>query len=62
VPLVNRVLRGISGPKKDELIEGWRKSHNEELHNLYFSPNIIRLIKSIRMRLAGHVARMGENF
>jgi hypothetical protein len=42
------------------VIGGWRKLHNEELHNLYSSPSIIRIIKSIRMRWAGHVARMGE--
>jgi hypothetical protein len=55
----NRVLR-IFGPKRDEVIGGWRKLHNEELHNLYSSPSIIRIIKSRRMRWAGHVARMGE--
>jgi hypothetical protein len=53
-------LRRIFGPKRDEVIGGWRKLHNEELHNLYSSPSIIRMIKSRRMRLAGHVARMGE--
>jgi hypothetical protein len=52
----NRVLRGIFGPKRDEVIGGWRKSHNEELHNLYCSPSIIRIIKTRRMRWAGHVA------
>jgi hypothetical protein len=56
----NRVLRRISGPKRVEVTGGWRKQHNEELHNLYSSPNIIRIIKSMRMRWAGHVARMGE--
>jgi hypothetical protein len=56
----NRVLRGIFGPKTDEVIGGWRKLHNEELHNLYCSPSIIRIIKSRRIRWAGHVARMGE--
>jgi hypothetical protein len=58
----NRVLRRIFGPKRDEVIGGWRKLHNEELHNLYSSPSIItcRIIKSKRMRWAGHVARMGE--
>jgi hypothetical protein len=56
----NRVLRGIFGPKGDEVIGGWRKVHNEELHNLYCSPSIIRIIKSRRMRWVGHVVRMGE--
>jgi hypothetical protein len=56
----NRVLRRISGPKRDEVTGGLRKQHNEELHNLYSSPRIIRIIKSMRIRLAGHVARMGE--
>jgi hypothetical protein len=55
----NRVLRRIFGPKRDEVTGGWRKLHNEELHNLYSSPSIIRIIKSKRMRWAGHVARMG---
>jgi hypothetical protein len=55
----NRVLR-IFGLKRDEVTGGWRKLHNEELHNLYFSPSIIRMIKSRRMRWAGHVARKGE--
>jgi hypothetical protein len=55
----NRVLRSIFGPKRDEVTGDWRKLHNEELHNLYSSPNIIRIIKSRRMRWAGHVARMG---
>jgi hypothetical protein len=50
----------IFGPKRDEVTGGWRKLHNEELHSLYSSPCIIRLIKSMRMRWAGHVARMGE--
>jgi hypothetical protein len=54
------VLRRIFGPKRDEVTGGWRKLHNEELHNLYSSPSIIRMIKSRRMRWAGHVARMGE--
>jgi hypothetical protein len=53
----NRGLR-IFGPKRDEVTEGWRKLHNEELHNLYSSPSIIRIIKSRRMRLVGHVAYM----
>jgi hypothetical protein len=56
----NRVLRGISGLKGDEIIGGWRKLHNKELHNLYCSPSIIRMIKSRRMRWARHVARMGR--
>jgi hypothetical protein len=46
----NRVLRRIFGPRKDEVTGDWRKLHNEELHNLYSSPNIIRIIKSRRMR------------
>jgi hypothetical protein len=54
------VLKRIFGPKGDEVIGGWRKLHNEEFHNLYCSPSIIRIIKSRRMRWAGHVARMGE--
>jgi hypothetical protein len=56
----NGVLRGIFGPKRDEVMGGWRKLHNEELHNVYFSPSIIRIIKSRRMRWAGHSARLGE--
>jgi hypothetical protein len=55
----NRVLRKIFGPKREE--DGsWRKLHNDELHDLYSSPNIVSVIKSRRMRWAGHVARMGE--
>jgi hypothetical protein len=55
----NRELRRIFGPKREE--DGsWRKLHNDELHNLYLSPNTVRVIKSRRMRWAGHVARMGE--
>ena len=57
---VNRVLRRIFGPKRDEVTREWRKLHNERLNDLYCSPNIIRVIKSRRMRWAGHVARMGE--
>jgi hypothetical protein len=56
----NRVLRRIFGPKRDEVTGEWRKLHNDELHNLYTSPSIIRLIKARRTRWAGHVARMGE--
>jgi hypothetical protein len=56
----NRVLRRIFGPKRDRVMGGCRKLRNEELHNLYSSPSIIRTIKSRRMRWAGHVARMGE--
>jgi hypothetical protein len=56
----NRVLRRKFGPKRDGVMGGWRKLHNEELHNLYSSPSIIRIIKSRRMRWAGHVARIGE--
>jgi hypothetical protein len=55
----NRLLRRIFGPKRDEVTGDCRKLHNEELHNLYSSPNIIRIIKFRRMRWAGHVARMG---
>jgi len=57
----NRVLRRIFGPKRDEVTRGkWRKLHEEELNDLYCSPNIVRVIKSRRMRLAGRLARMGE--
>jgi hypothetical protein len=56
----NRVLRRIFGPKRDEVTGEGRKLHNEELHNLYSSPDIIRQIKLRRMRWAGHAARMGE--
>jgi hypothetical protein len=56
--LENRVMR-IFGPKRDEMTGDWRKLHNEELNNLYSSPNIIRMIKSRRMRWAGYVARNG---
>jgi hypothetical protein len=56
----NRVLRRIFGPKRDEATGEWRRLHNEELNDLYSSPNIIRVIKLIRMSWAGHVACMGE--
>jgi hypothetical protein len=56
----NRVLRKIFGPKRDEVTGERRKLHNEELHNLYSNPDIIRQIKSRRMRWAVHVSRMGE--
>jgi hypothetical protein len=56
----NRFLRGIFGPKRDDVMGEWRKLHNEEYHNLYLSPDIIRQVKSRRMRWAGHVACMGE--
>jgi hypothetical protein len=54
------VLRRIFGPQRYELTGGWRKLHNEELHDLYSSPSIIRIIKPRRIRWAGHMARMGE--
>ena len=57
----NRVLRRVFGPKRDEVTGEWRKLHNEELNNLYSLPNIVRVVKSRRMRWAGHVARMGED-
>ena len=56
----NRVLRRIFGPKSDGVTGQWRKLHNVELNDLYSSSNIVRVIKSRRMRWAGHVARMGE--
>ena len=56
----NRVLRRIFGTKRDGVTGEWRKLHNEELNDLYCSPNIVRLIKSRRMRWAGHVTRMEE--
>ena len=56
----NMVLRRIFGPRRDEVTGEWRRLHNEELNDLYPSPNIVRVIQSRRMRLAGHVARMVE--
>jgi len=56
----NMVLRRIFGTRRDEVTEEWRRLHNEELSDLYSSPKIVRVIKSRRMRWAGHVARMGE--
>ena len=56
----NRVLRGVFGSKMDEVTGEWRKLHNEEFRDLYSLPNIVRVVKSRRMRWAGHVARMGE--
>ena len=56
----NRVLRSIFGPKRDKIKREWRKVRNEELHDLYSSPNILCLIKSRRMKWLWHVARMGE--
>jgi hypothetical protein len=55
----NRLLR-IFGPRRDEVTGDWRKLHNEKLHNFYSSPNIIRMIKSRRIKWAGHIARMGQ--
>jgi hypothetical protein len=56
----NRVLRRIFEPKRDEVTGGWRKQHDQELHKLYSSPSIIRMMKSRMMRWTGHVARMGR--
>ena len=56
----NRVLRRVFGPKRDEVKGEWRKLHNEELSDLYSLPNIVRVVKSRRMRWAGHVALMGQ--
>ena len=55
----NRVLRGIFGPRREEVTGKWRKVHNKELNDLYCSPNIVRVIKLRRLRWVGHVARMG---
>jgi hypothetical protein len=56
----NKVLKRIFGPRRDELTGDWRRLHNEEINDLYCSPNIVQVIKWRIMRLAGHVARMGE--
>jgi hypothetical protein len=56
----NKVFRRIFGPRRDEVTGEWRRMHNEELNDLYTSPNIARVVKSRRMRWAGHVARMSE--
>jgi len=56
----NMVLRRIFGPRRDEVTGDWRRLHNEEINVLYSSPNIVQVIKSRRLRWAGHVARMGE--
>jgi hypothetical protein len=56
----NRVLRRVFGPKRDDVTGEWKKLHNTELSDLYSLPNIVLVVKSRRMRLAGHVARMGE--
>jgi len=56
----NRVLRRIFGPRRNEVTGEWRRLHNEELNDLYSSPNIVRVIKSRRMKWAGHMACMGE--
>jgi len=56
----NRVWRRVFGPKRDEVTGEWRKLHTEELRDLYTLPNIVRVVKSRRMRWAGHVARMGR--
>jgi hypothetical protein len=55
-----RALRGILGPKRDEVTGEWRKLHNDELHDLYSSSTIVQVMKSRRMRWAGHIAHMGE--
>jgi hypothetical protein len=56
----NKVLRRVFGPKRDEVTGEWRKLHNEELNDLYSFPNIVRVVKSRRMRWAGHVSHMGR--
>jgi hypothetical protein len=55
------MLRRVFGPKRDEVTGEWRKLHNEELNDMFSLPNIVRVVKSRRMRRAGHVARMGED-
>jgi hypothetical protein len=57
---VKKVLKRILGPRRDEVTRGWKTLHNEELHNPYFSPDIIRMIKLRRLRWTGHIVRMGE--
>jgi hypothetical protein len=56
----NRVLRTTFGPKRDEIVGGWRKLHIDELRNLHYSPDINKMVKSVTMRWAGHVASMGR--
>jgi hypothetical protein len=56
----NRVLRRVFGPKRDKVTGEWRKLHDEELNDLYSLPNIVQVVKSRRMRWAGHVVHMGE--
>jgi len=53
------ILKQVVGPRRDEVTEEWRRLHNEELNDLYCSPNIVRVVKSRRMRWAGHVALVG---
>jgi hypothetical protein len=60
LPHINRVMRRIFGPKRDHVTGDWRKLHNEELHNLYFSPNIIRMIKSRRNEMGRSCSTNGE--
>jgi hypothetical protein len=59
--ILNRLLRRVFGPERDEMTGKWRKLHNEELNDLYSLPNIVRVVKLRRMRWAGHVARMGKD-